>query len=92
MARKSKEFQYSALSSFCERTLKAKPPKIPSYSFRGQEHKLPSVNTTAAFVGAKVTQQYTGDAMIGIATLHKSNAVPVFTEQEAQDISKMRRG
>jgi hypothetical protein len=34
---------------------------------------------------------YTGDKMMGIATLHKSNAVPVFTSDEAKDISSMRR-
>jgi len=27
----------------------------------------------------------------GIATMHKSNAVPVISQQEAEDISKMRR-
>jgi hypothetical protein len=35
--------------------------------------------------------QYTGTKVKGIATLHKSNGVPVFTDQEAIDISKMRR-
>ena len=36
-------------------------------------------------------QTYTGSAVVGISTLHKSNAVPVFSQQEAIDISKMRR-
>ena len=35
--------------------------------------------------------EYTGTKVKGIATLHKSNGVPVFTDQEAIDISKMRR-
>ena len=35
---------------------------------------------------------YTGSKIIGISTLHKSNAVPVFSREEAIDISKMRRG
>ena len=35
---------------------------------------------------------YTGNKIIGIGTLHKSNAVPVFSQEEAIDISKMRRG
>jgi hypothetical protein len=30
--------------------------------------------------------------VMGIATLHKSNAVPVFSQEEAADISRMRRG
>jgi hypothetical protein len=34
---------------------------------------------------------YTGDKVKGIATMHKSNAVPVFSDEEAVDISKMRR-
>ena len=35
---------------------------------------------------------YTGTAILGIATLHKSVAVPVFSKEDAVDISKMRRG
>lgn len=38
----------------------------------------------------KVTQ-YTGDKMIGIGTLHKSNGIPVFNDTEAKDMAKMRR-
>ena len=37
-------------------------------------------------------KRYTGNNIIGIGTLHKSNAVPIFSDQEAKDISKMRRG
>jgi len=36
-------------------------------------------------------QQYTGDQMLGVATMHKSNAVPVFNTDAARDISNMRR-
>ena len=34
---------------------------------------------------------YTGTKMIGIGTLHKSNAVPVFTDDDAKDMASMRR-
>ena len=34
---------------------------------------------------------YTGTMVKGIATMHKSNAVPVFSDEEAVDISRMRR-
>ncbi len=34
---------------------------------------------------------YTGTNIVGIATMHKSNAVPVFSADDAKDISKMRR-
>ena len=34
---------------------------------------------------------YTGTKVKGIATMHKSNAVPVFSDEQAIDISKTRR-
>lgn len=39
----------------------------------------------------KANPVYTGTKVKGIATMHKSNAVPVFSDEEAIDISKMRR-
>lgn len=36
-------------------------------------------------------KQYTGDKLIGITTMHKSNMVPVFSKEAAIEISKMRR-
>lgn len=35
---------------------------------------------------------YTGDKMIGIAAMHKSNLVPIFNDDSAKDVAKMRRG
>lgn len=37
------------------------------------------------------TKVYTGTKMKGIGTMHKSNSVPVFSNEEAQDIARMRR-
>jgi hypothetical protein len=34
---------------------------------------------------------YTGTKIIGIGTMHKSNAVPIFSDDEAKEISSMRR-
>lgn len=39
----------------------------------------------------KQTPAYTGTKIIGIGTMHKSNAVPIFSDEEAKDISRMRR-
>ena len=40
----------------------------------------------------KVTDQtYTGTKVKGVGTMHKSNAVPIFSDDEAKDISSMRR-
>lgn len=49
-------------------------------------------DTHLGAVSSKPTQQYTGTKILGIGTLHKSNAVPVFSDDEAKDISRMRRG
>lgn len=35
--------------------------------------------------------RYSGTECIGIAAMHKSNLVPVFSTQEATDTAKMRR-
>ena len=42
-------------------------------------------------VRTKDIPQYTGNKIIGIGTMHKSNAVPVFSDEEAKAISTMRR-
>lgn len=41
---------------------------------------------------AKPSQVYTGTKMIGVGAMHKSNLVPVFSAEEAEDMAKMRRG
>ena len=44
-------------------------------------------------VGAKKdSPHYTGKNIIGIAVMHKSSLVPVFNQESAVDIAKMRRG
>jgi hypothetical protein len=58
---------------------------------RTTSNHIPS-RVTAGGSTAPVHKVYTGDKILGIATLHKSNAVPVFSQEEAVDISKMRRG
>jgi hypothetical protein len=40
----------------------------------------------------KESQRYTGTLIKGIATMHKSNAVPVINDEQAREISQMRRG
>jgi len=52
----------------------------------------PSLNSADTGSATKSAPKvYTGDKVIGIATLHKSNAVPVFNNTEAVEISSMRR-
>ena len=52
----------------------------------------PSLKTNESDCSRPKDKVYTGTAMIGIATMHKSNLVPVFSTDSAKDISKMRRG
>lgn len=53
--------------------------------------KVPSGDTYTSFVATKREMQYTGDKLVGIATMHKSNMVPVFKQEDAEDIARMRR-
>ena len=58
---------------------------------RGTDH-IPSRADTGGIAARAPDKVYTGSAVVGISTLHKSNGVPVFSKEEAIDISKMRRG
>ena len=53
---------------------------------------IPSVDTGVAVASKPPDKVYTGDAMIGIGQLHKSNGIPVFSRQDAHDLAIMRRG
>lgn len=77
-------------------TVKNKPdyaaaPKTTIY--RDQSSIRPaSLNSwVTGAVNTKESPKYTGNKILGIGTMHKSNAVPIFNEQEAVDISRMRR-
>jgi hypothetical protein len=77
-----------------KRGLAAAPLK-GSYSLtipegRNTTAHIKSVNTGGNAL-LKPSPVYTGTKVKGIATMHKSNAVPVFSDEQAQDISKMRR-
>lgn len=39
----------------------------------------------------KAANVYTGDYIMGIATMHKSNAVPITSGEQAIEVSQMRR-
>ena len=60
---------------------------------RSSGHAIPSrADSVLGPVSSKVIPQYTGTKMIGVGTMHKSNAVPIFSDEEAHDIATMRRG
>jgi hypothetical protein len=51
-----------------------------------------SLNSDKIFTEKRESLMYTGSLVKGIATMHKSNAVPVIDEEQMKDISRMRRG
>ena len=74
---------------------KRKPTKVQPlvYSLSVREtQKIKSLpDTVKGAISSKQIPKYTGDKIIGIGTMHKSNAVPIFSDNEAKDISSMRR-
>jgi hypothetical protein len=70
---------------------------IPSLSYGPRvgadaARSLKSLDTTMCYTEKRESLKYTGTLVKGIATMHKSNAVPVIDEEQMKDISRMRRG
>ncbi len=65
------------------------PSKVAPY--RRETPKIESLPFTAGPCTKAPDKVYTGTAIKGIGTMHKSNAVPIFSDEEAIDIAKMRR-
>ena len=88
-----KKWEVDAEDKRRKRAMKAEPLvyKLTGVTDRAGTAHIPSRNTggNATLAPAKV---YTGTKVKGIATMHKSNAVPVFSDEEAVEISRMRRG
>lgn len=69
-----------------------KVSKVPALTYRGStDDKIPSVNTGWHACTKGADKVYSGDKIVGISTLHKSNAVPVFSQEAAIEIARMRR-
>ena len=87
-----------------EKLLKKYEPKkpIPQVSGAGlpslgkparrETPKIPSLPFTGGVCAKKENPVYTGNAIKGIGTMHKSNAVPIFSDEQAIEIATMRRG
>jgi len=88
-----KKWEVDAEDKRRKRAMKAEPLvyKLTGVTDRAGTAHIPSRNTggNATLAAPKV---YTGTKVKGIATMHKSNAVPVFSDEEAIEISRMRRG
>jgi hypothetical protein len=65
------------------------PPKVDPY--RRETQHIESLPFTAGPCVKAPDKVYTGTMIKGIGTMHKSNAVPIFSDEQAVDIAKMRR-
>ncbi len=74
---------------------KKKPKVVPlptqQTHMRRETPYIPSLPFTAGPCTKPEQKVYTGTKIKGIGTMHKSNAVPIFSDEEAIDIAKMRR-
>ena len=89
-----KKWEVDADDKKRNRALKAEPLSYTLSAPVGREtQRIASRDTghTGA-VRTKDIPQYTGTKIIGIGTMHKSNAVPIFSDEQAVEISTMRRG
>lgn len=75
-----------------KRAMSAPTLKSPPPTYRGSDQpKIPSLPFTGGPCTKPEQKVYTGTKIKGIGTMHKSNAVPIFSDEEAVDIAKMRR-
>tara|TARA_B100000029_G_C17155042_1_gene807467 strand:- start:11 stop:379 length:369 start_codon:yes stop_codon:yes gene_type:complete len=68
--------------------------RIANPSYAGSNpviHSIPTSDIIPDNGNKKEQQKYTGTNILGIATMHKSNMVPITNKQAAKDIAKMRR-
>lgn len=67
-------------------------PVVSTPHIRDTGPRPPSLNSKDMGVATKAESKvYTGTKMLGIGTMHKSNSVPIFSDDEAHDIAHMRR-
>lgn len=63
----------------------------PAYPPGREPQNIPSRDSGQGVAALPPQKVYTGDKIKGIGTLHKSNAVPIFSDEEAVAIAHMRR-
>ena len=71
--------------------IKTKLPLREMVTFHRETPQIASLDTGFIACVKRFGNSYTGEKIKGIGTMHKSNAVPVFSDEQAVDISRMRR-
>lgn len=65
-------------------------PPLPNYKV--EQVTAPCSNNVVYRPHSKKVNEYTGTEIIGIAVMHKSNAVPIRSKDSAVEVARMRRG
>ena len=93
MQRQWQEFKpFSGRFNASKQSVKSVSPVVSKPHVRDTGPRIPSRNSADMSPATKADAKvYTGTKMIGIGTMHKSNSVPIFTDDEAKAISNMRR-
>ena len=65
-------------------------PYVPEK--RDVKSDIKTSNTVPGACPVRPKREYTGEYIVGIATMHKSNLVPVGRKTDLKDFSTMRRG
>ena len=71
--------------------IKSKLPVREMANYHRETPQIASLDTGFVTCAKTFQNSYTGDKIKGIGTMHKSNAVPVFSDNEAKEIASMRR-
>jgi hypothetical protein len=77
------------------RSKKLKTSSAPTIYAKSPVRESATVPSLNLHVKGAVTcgerKVYTGDKIVGIAAMHKSNLVPIFNDDAAKDVASMRR-
>ena len=82
---------------YCHGEWKPKPQKTEikelkkDNNYIRQTPNIPSKESMSGSTARPEPKVYTGTLIKGIATMHKSNAVPIIDQKQAKEISSMRR-
>lgn len=98
--RKSEGMPKITFEEYCQNRLglvKLPKPKFKTLVAKqtpaSNTQNIPSLNSNLGNTYKKETLKYDGERkLLGIAVLHKSCLQPVFSQKDAEEIAKMRRG
>ena len=89
VARHSKPLEKGAKArGLCVQVQTPAKSQVPDATSRSRQEVFEGMRGAGA---PRVQQMYTGNAVVGVATMHKSNSVPVFNADAARDVAQMRR-